>query len=141
MILQPFCNFYSHCELELNVENFAWPDLQKTFISKIFAKLYGYDFKGNQLWNCLKRWLIHFFLHVFSFTIEVWLSLDSGHTTGPYPVACSTDKTICLTIENSVAVGYYGNHNVTSVTSLNADQWYNVILRYRIEGKMFQDLL
>lgn len=62
------------------------------------------------------------------------MTLDSGYTTGPYPIVCAASKTICLTIDGGAVVGYYGNDTVTSAATLGADQWYNVILRYRIEG-------
>lgn len=72
----------------------------------------------------------------FSFTIEVWISLDSNKTTGPYPVMCTAEGTICLSIEGGRVVGRYGTAVVTSSISLTADTWYNIIFRHRIEGKI-----
>jgi len=70
-----------------------------------------------------------------SFSLEAWLSLDSGYTAGPYPVICTADSFICLSVEGGNVVGRYGDYNVTSATSLTAGTWHNVILRYRIECK------
>ncbi|XP_052773067.1 uncharacterized protein LOC128211948 isoform X3 [Mya arenaria] len=71
----------------------------------------------------------------YSFTLEVWLSLDTGYTTGPYPVMCTTDAFICLSIDAGAVVGRYGNYSVSSSTTLSADKWYNVIFRHRIESE------
>lgn len=70
-----------------------------------------------------------------SFTIEVWISLDSNKTTGPYPVMCTAEGTICLSIEGGRVVGRYGTAVVTSSISLTADTWYNIIFRHRIEDE------
>ncbi|XP_053385183.1 uncharacterized protein LOC123535929 [Mercenaria mercenaria] len=69
-----------------------------------------------------------------SFSIEVWISLDSGYTNGPYPVLCTAEGTICLTVESGLVTGRYGDSSVTSTTSMSADQWYNIIFRHRIES-------
>ena len=72
---------------------------------------------------------------VFSFTIEIWIYLDSNHTAGPYPVFCASSDFICLSVISGNMVGRYGNYTVTSSQTLKADQWYGVIFRYRIEGE------
>ncbi|KAL4225039.1 hypothetical protein ACF0H5_015734 [Mactra antiquata] len=70
-----------------------------------------------------------------SFTLDVWMSLDTGFTTGPYPIICSAESTICLLLDNGQIVGTYGNYTVSSTSTLNADTWYNVIFRHRIEDE------
>ena len=69
----------------------------------------------------------------FSFTLELWLSLDSGSTSGPYPIFCTDNKTLCLSVESGKIVGYYGDISVEG-GSLDADQWYNVIFRHSVTG-------
>ena len=69
----------------------------------------------------------------FSFTFEVWLSLDSGATTGPYPIFCTDNKTVCLSVEGGKITGHYGDSSVEG-GSLNGDQWYNVIFRHSVAG-------
>ncbi|KAK3597613.1 hypothetical protein CHS0354_030160 [Potamilus streckersoni] len=68
-----------------------------------------------------------------SFTVEVWISLDSGFTTGPYPILCTFSRKLCLTIENRVFVGHYGDANVTTTSALTADTYYAVTLKYSLE--------
>ncbi|XP_052242642.1 uncharacterized protein LOC127852727 [Dreissena polymorpha] len=70
-----------------------------------------------------------------SFTIEIWIYLDSNHTAGPYPVFCASSDFICLSVISGNMVGRYGNYTVTSSQTLKADQWYGVIFRYRIEDE------
>ncbi|XP_053385192.1 uncharacterized protein LOC123535922 isoform X1 [Mercenaria mercenaria] len=70
-----------------------------------------------------------------SFTVEVWLKLDSGYTTGPYPIFCTSNGTLCLWVENSVIYGGYGTQSVVSSSTLSADVWYNIIYRHSIEDE------
>ena len=76
------------------------------------------------------------FLLFYSFTFEVWLSLDSGYTTGPYPIICSEESTVCLWVESGVVNGRYGDSSVTGSTSLTGGQWHNIIFRHSIEGRI-----
>ena len=69
-----------------------------------------------------------------SFTLELWMSLDSGATTGPYPIFCTHNKTLCLSVESGKIIGYYGDSSVEG-GSLSADQWYNVIFRHSVTGR------
>ncbi|XP_052265930.1 cartilage oligomeric matrix protein-like [Dreissena polymorpha] len=71
----------------------------------------------------------------YSFTIEAWIYLDAGYTSGPYPVFCAGSEFICLSIVAGKVVGVYGNYTVTSLQTLEAAQWYDVIFRYRIEDE------
>ena len=68
-----------------------------------------------------------------SFTLETWLSLDSGFTAGPYPILCTFNKTVCLSVEEATIVGYYGDVKVSGGTVIG-DQWYNIIFRHSVAG-------
>lgn len=68
-----------------------------------------------------------------SFTVEVWLLLETNNTNGPYPIVCTANKTICLWIENGAVIGRYGNKNVSTALSLTANVWYDVMFRHRVE--------
>lgn len=70
-----------------------------------------------------------------SFTVETWLNLDTGYTTGPYPIFCSSNATLCLWVESSKVYGQYGNQTVVSTSALTAGTWYNVIYRNSIEDQ------
>ena len=75
----------------------------------------------------------------FSFTVELWLSLDVGYTTGPYPLLCSNESAICVWTENSVVHGRYGDSTVSGSTTLTAGTWHNIIFRHSIEGRNSKD--
>ena len=70
----------------------------------------------------------------FSFTIETWLKLDSGYTTGPYPILCTTNGTFCLWTEGGVLYGRYGNYMVNSTTTLTGGTWYSIVYRHSVES-------
>ena len=62
------------------------------------------------------------------------MSLDSGYTTGPYPIVCSEGSSVCLWLEGGVVKGRYGNSTVTGSSSLSGGDWHNIIFRRSIEG-------
>ncbi|WAR01795.1 TSP3-like protein [Mya arenaria] len=70
-----------------------------------------------------------------SFTVEAWLKLDAGYTSGPYPVLCTSNSTLCLWIENGYVYGQYGDYSVQSAATLNAETWYNVMFRHSISNE------
>ena len=79
--------------------------------------------------------LINILYPFFSFTFEVWLSLDTGYTTGPYPIVCSDQGTVCFSVESGVVKGRYGDSTVTGSTTLTAGQWHSIVFRHSIEGR------
>lgn len=66
-----------------------------------------------------------------SFTFETWLSLDSGYTTGPYPIFCTVNETVCLSVEGGTIKGHYGDATVSG-GSVTGNQWYNIIFRHSV---------
>ena len=76
------------------------------------------------------------FCMFFSFTFEIWLALDTGYSSGPYPIFCSEESTVCVWVEDSHVRAVYGDSGVTvESTALTEGQWHNVIYRYSMEGK------
>ncbi|XP_071121963.1 uncharacterized protein [Mytilus edulis] len=65
-----------------------------------------------------------------SFTIDIWVMVETGYPTTEMPILCTENHTICLWMENGIVNGQYINSTVQAASAVTADQWTSVVLIY-----------
>eukprot|EP00794_Sanderia_malayensis_P016720 gene16720-18414_t len=65
-----------------------------------------------------------------SFTTSSWIRLATGYPMTTLPIICTLDSTLCIYIVSGQLRGRLGNQIVSSSSTLQADIWHHVNLRF-----------
>ena len=70
-----------------------------------------------------------------SFTIGVWIKLNTNYPATKLPLLCTQDNLVCLSVIGGNVMGKIGLRNVTGSTVLPSGHWIHVMMRFEAQSE------
>lgn len=67
--------------------------------------------------------------------MEVWINLPTGFPSTKIPILCTNGSNLCIYVEGSVFKSSLTTYTVTGTTTVTANKYNHVLVRYNAQGK------